>query len=129
MTQRKFAQEMQRLDVCIKAWAVQQERFNYAEEGQRDAGRHRPEHLKMWQIFVLEQKRKLRQCESERVEQEQVVENVRSRLLENYREVEKFSRLKEKQAKAFMIAEMQKEQKLLDETGQVLHWRQQNRSI
>jgi len=38
--------------------------------------------------------------------------------------VEKLVRLKEKQTKAFQLLELQKEQKILDETGQVLHWRQ-----
>ena len=127
--QREFAQEQQRLDVCVKACALQQERFNEAEEGQRDAGRHQPEELGMWQIFALEQKRRLRQRESERMEQEPVLEKARLKLLEAHREVEKFQRLKEKQAKAFMVAELQKEQKILDETGQVLHWRQQNELI
>ena len=124
--QREFAQEVQRLEVCVKACAIQQERFNEAEEGQRDAGRHRPEELGMWQIFALEQKRRLRQRELEQMEQEPVMENARRLLLEAHREVEKFQRLKEKQAKAFLVAELQKEQKVLDETGQVLHWRQQN---
>ena len=127
--QRKFAQEVQRLEVCVKACAIQQKRFNEAEEGQRDAGRHRPEELGMWQIFALEQKRRLRQCEFERMEQEPVMENARRLLLEAHREVEKFRRLKEKQAKAFLVAELQKEQKILDETGQVLHWRQQSELV
>lgn len=127
--QREFAQAVQRLEVCVKATVRQQERFTQAEEGQREAGRQRPEELGMWQIFVLEQKKRLRQCELEQVEQEQVMESVRCRLLEAHREMEKFRRLKEKQAKAFQMAELQKEQKLLDETGQILHWRQQNKSI
>ncbi|EGW36778.1 flagellar export protein FliJ [Desulfosporosinus sp. OT] len=129
MTQREYAQAVQRLELCVQACVIQQTRFSEAEEGQRDAGRHRPEDLGMWQIFVLEQKRRLGQCESDRIEQERVVENVRRLLLEAHREVEKFRRLKEKQAKAFLVAELQKEQKLLDESGQVLHWRQQNKSV
>lgn len=125
--QREFAQELQRLEVCNKACALQQERFDQAEEGQRDAGRLRPEELGIWQIYVSEQKRRLRQCESEQLKQETVLEQSRHLLLEMHREVEKFQRLKEKQTKAFLAAEMQKEQKILDETGQVLHWRQQNK--
>jgi len=127
--QRTFAQEVQRLDVCVKACAIQQGRYNEAEEGQRDAGRHRPEELGLWQIFTLEQRRRLRQCELKRMEQETIMENARCLLLEAHREVEKFLRLKEKQAKAFLVAELQKEQKILDETGQVLHWRQKNIAI
>lgn len=120
-----FAQEVQHWQTLVKTCAIQQERFNTAQEGQRDAGRHRPEELGMWQIFVLEQLRRLRQAEAERLEQERVMENARRLLLEAHREVEKFRRLKEKQAKAFQLAESQKEQKILDETGQILHWRQQ----
>jgi len=123
--QRVFAQEVQHWQKLVKTCAIQQERFNTAQEGQRDAGRHRPEELGMWQIFVLEQLRRLRQGEAERLEQERVMENARRLLLEAHREVEKFRRLKEKQAKAFQLAESQKEQKILDETGQVLHWRKQ----
>ncbi|HUS88544.1 MAG TPA: flagellar export protein FliJ [Desulfosporosinus sp.] len=123
--QRVFAQEVQHWQTLVKTCAIQQERFNTAQEGQRDAGRHRPEELGMWQIFVLEQLRRLRQGEAERLEQERVMENARRLLLEAHREVEKFRRLKEKQAKAFQLAESQKEQKILDETGQVLHWRKQ----
>ena len=127
--QRKFAQEVQRLEVYIKACLIQLGRYNEAEEGQRDAGRHRPEELGMWQIYTLEQRRKLRQCELERMEQEPVMEKARHILLEAHREVEKFRRLKEKQSRAFLVAELQMEQKILDETGQVLHWRQQSESI
>ncbi len=123
--QREFAQEVQRWQACVRASAVQQERFSDAQEGQRDSGRHRPEELGTWQIFALEQQRRLRKCEAERMEQETVMENARHNLLEAHVEMEKFGRLKEKQAKAFRLAELQKEQKVLDETGQVLYWRQQ----
>ena len=123
--QQVFAQEVQYWQTLVKICAIQQERFNTAQEGQRDAGRHRPEELGMWQIFVLEQLRELHKGEEERLEQERVMENARCMLLEAHREVEKFRRLKEKQAKAFQLAESQKEQKILDETGQILHWHQQ----
>ncbi|OLN33500.1 flagellar export protein FliJ [Desulfosporosinus metallidurans] len=123
--QREFAQEEQRWQVCVRACALQQERFNEAEVGQRDAGRHRPEELGNWQIFASEQWRRLRQCEVEQREQQSIMEDARRLLLETHREVEKFRRLKEKQAKAFQWSELQKEQKLLDETGQILYWRQE----
>jgi flagellar FliJ protein len=53
------------------------------------------------------------------------MEKARHILLEAHREVEKLERLKEKQTKAFQLEESQKEQKILDETGQILHWHQQ----
>jgi flagellar FliJ protein len=129
MAQRKFAQEMQRWQDCVRYCAIQQEYFKKALEGQRDAGLHSPEELRVWQIFVLEQRRRLRKREAERLEQEKIMEKARNILLEAHREVEKFRRLKEKQAKAFQSNELQKEQKILDETGQILYWRQQSQSV
>lgn len=123
--QRKFAQEEKRWQECVQASSLQRERFKDAEEGQRDAGRHRPEELGIWLLFVREQRRRLRQCEAEQQEQGLVREETRHLLLEAHREVEKFRRLKEKQAKAYEWAELQKEQKILDETGQILFWRQE----
>ena len=125
IAQREFAQEVQRWQACVHACEVQQKRFNEAQEGQRDAGRHRPEELGSWQIFASEHQRRLQSCEAERMEQEPVMEHARHILLEAHREVEKFGRLKEKQAKTFRSVELHKEQTVLDETGQVLHWRQQ----
>ena len=125
--QREFAQEVQRWQASVRACEVQQKRYEDAQEGQRDAGRHRPEELGIWQIFAVEHQRRLQRCELERMDQEPVMENARHVLLEAHREVEKFGRLKEKQARAFGLAELQKEQKVLDETGQVLHWRQQQK--
>lgn len=123
--QGKFAQEERRWQECVRASVLQQECFTKAEEGQRDAGRQRPEELGIWQVFVGEQRRRLRQCEKKQGEQEEIREEARRLLLEAHREVEKFRRLKEKQAKAFEWAELQKEQKVLDETGQILYWRRE----
>lgn len=122
--QKEYAQEVQRWQVCVQACEAQQTCFNEAQEGQRDAARHRPEELGSWQIFASEHQRRLHSCELERVAQEPVVENARYSLLEAHREMEKFGRLKDKQSKAFRLIELQKEQMVLDETGQVLHWRQ-----
>ncbi|MDP4160375.1 MAG: flagellar export protein FliJ [Bacillota bacterium] len=123
--QREFAQAEKRWQECVRTTALQQTRFDEAEDGQREAGRHRPEELGIWQVFVWEQRRRLRQCELEQREQELVRDDARCLLLETHREVEKFRRLKEKQAMAFEWAELLKEQKILDETGQILHWRQE----
>lgn len=122
--QRKFALEVQRWQVCIQACSIQEERLNEAHEGHREAGRHRPEELERWQIFALDQQRQLSRCDEERREQELVKDQARHDLGEAHREVEKFRRLKEKQVKAFLLTELQKEQKISDETGQILHWRQ-----
>ena len=122
--QREFAQVMQLWKTLVEACQLQQERYNDAQEGQREAGRYRPEELGMYQLFASEQQRRLHQCKIELRKQVLIMENTRSILLEAHREVEKFERLKEKQTKAFQLAELQQEQKILDETGQVLHWRQ-----
>lgn len=120
--QREFAQELQSWKTIVEACEIQQERFNAVQEGQRDAARHRPIELRIWQLFALEQQRRLHQCNAELRKQELIMENARHSMLEAHREVEKLERLKEKQAKAFQLAELQLEQKILDETGQVLHW-------
>lgn len=125
MAQRELAQEEQIWKTLVEACKLQQEHFNDAQEGQRDAGRHRPMELGIWQLFASEQLRRLLQCNEEERKQERIVENARHILLEAHREVEKLERLKEKQIKAFQLAESLKEQKILDETGQVLHWRRQ----
>ncbi|HUX46972.1 MAG TPA: flagellar export protein FliJ [Desulfosporosinus sp.] len=122
--QREFAQEVHLWKTLVEACEIQQLHFNDAQEGQRDAGRHRPEELRIWQLFASEQQHRLQQCKTELSKQELIMENARHDLLEAHREVEKLERLKEKQTKAFQLAELQKEQKILDETGQVLHWRQ-----
>lgn len=121
--QVEFAQEVQRWKLLVTARELQKEKFNNAQEGQREAGRHRPEELGTWQLFAAEQQRRLHQGNLELRKQELSMENARHVLLEAHREEEKLVRLKEKQAKAFQVVELQKEQKILDETGQVLHWR------
>lgn len=123
--QREFAQEVQFWKTLFEAYELQKELLNDAQAGHRDAARHRPIELGIWQLFASEQQRRLQKCSAELRKQELIMENVRQILLEAHREVEKFERLKEKQTKAFQLAELQKEQKILDETGQVLHWRQQ----
>lgn len=126
LAQRDYAIEYQRWQACIQAYAVQQARYDEAQEAQRNAGRYRPEDLGLCQVFALEQRRRLHQCEANVNEQEPVVEKARRCLLEAHREVEKYERLKEKQATAYQVSELQREQKVLDETGQVLHWLQKN---
>jgi len=120
--QREYALELQRWQACVQASETQRVRYEEAQEGQREAGRRRPEDLGICQLFALEQRRRLLECEAKQREQELLMEKARQRLLEAHREVEKYERLKEKQALAFRTAELQKEQKVLDETGQVLHW-------
>lgn len=122
ISQREFAQEQQRWQACVRACAMQQECYKNAQEGQWVASKQQPEELGAWQLFALEQRKRLIARETERMQQELVMEKARQVLLEAHRDMEKFQRLKEKQTCAFRVAELQKEQKGLDETGQVLHW-------
>ena len=124
--QRAFAHEVQLWKSCVEACRLQQEHFKEAHAGQRDAGRHRVQELGSWHLFAIEQQHQLQQCNLELRTQEPIMEQARHILLEAHREVEKFERLKEKQSKAYQVAELLKEQNILDETGQVLHWRQQS---
>ncbi|WP_407307322.1 flagellar export protein FliJ [Desulfosporosinus sp. SB140] len=123
--QRELAEEVRHWQVCKSASEAQQKTLLQAQEEQRNAGRCHPENLGMCQIFAYEQHKRLRECETKQIEQELILENARNNLLKAHREVEKFRSLKEKRLKAFRLAEVQKEQKILDETGQVLYWRQQ----
>jgi len=120
--QLKYAKELQRWQACVQACEVQSLRYEEAQEGQREAGLYRPEDLGICQVFAVRQWQQLLQCQAQQREQELILEKARQCLLEAHREVEKYERLKEKQAEAFKAAELQKEQKVLDETGQVLHW-------
>ncbi|WP_242966820.1 flagellar FliJ family protein [Desulfosporosinus sp. FKA] len=129
MAKREFAREMRCWQACVDALAAQRDIFNKALEGQKSAGMHSPEDLAIWQNYVFEQRRRLKNREAEKLEQEEIVEKTRLILIEAHRETEKFRRLKEKQLKAFLQEELQKEQKILDETGQILHWQQKKHSL
>lgn len=120
--QREFVQELQLWRSMVEAYENQQKILREALEGQRKISRDRPQELGIWQIYISEQQRRLHQCNANLKKQELVIEKVRQNLLEAHRELEKLERLKEKQTRAFQLAELQKEQKSLDETGQVIHW-------
>lgn len=122
--QREYAQEVQRLNTCEMACTLQNQHFQEAQEGQRDAAKNSPAELGVWQQYTVEHQRRLRQFQAELKEQEVIVGKARHCLLEAHRESEKFRRHKEKQAETFRLDELNKEQKVLDETGQVVHWRQ-----
>ena len=124
--QKVFAREFQLWQELVEACVIQQKILEAALDGQREASWLHPEDLGLWQVYAEEQLRRLRKKETERDFQKEVMEEARQKLLEAHREVEKFSRLKEKRRRAFEWAEAKKEQSLIDETGQVLYWRQQN---
>jgi flagellar FliJ protein len=123
--QREFAQELRLWRSMVEAYENQKKILREALEGQRKISRERPQELGIWQIYISEQQRRLRRCNADLKKQELVIVKVRQNLLEAHRELEKLERLKEKQTRAYQLAELQKEQRNLDETGQVLHWRKQ----
>lgn len=120
--QKEYAGEMQHWQACVKACAAQRQCYLEALSAQREAGRYRPEELGLCQVYALRQNRRLEQWEAKKREQEIRVAKAREALLEAHRDAEKYERLKEKQIAAFQKQELAKEQKVLDETGQVLHW-------
>lgn len=120
--QIEYATEMQHWQACVKACAAQRQCYLEALAAQREAGRYRPEELGLCQVYALRQNRRLEQWEAKQREQKLSLEKAREALLEAHRDVEKYKRLKEKQITAFQKQELAKEQKVLDETGQVLHW-------
>lgn len=122
LKQKEYAREMQCWQAYLEACDAQRRRYLEALAAQREAGRRRPEELGLCQVYALQQSRRLEDWETKKREQELCVEKAREGLLEAHREVEKYKRLKEKQSAAFLKKELEKEQKVLDETGQVLHW-------
>lgn len=119
---RHLAQEVQKLkqleyerNRCENTW-------RQAVAGQRTAGLTSPRDLGTWQKYAQNCLKLLRLKETEVQKQAQTVQKCREELAEAHREAEKFRRLQEKQLKLFRLAEEKREQKILDEAGQVLYW-------
>lgn len=122
-----LAEEMRKLQACEERTAEQKRIWEDALRGQQEAGINQPGEISLWQMYAQRQALKLRQYEEELSLQQKKVEQARQELLVAYQEAEKFKRLKEKQKKDFLLIEQRKEQKLLDEAGQNIFLRQQNR--
>lgn len=125
--QRRLAEEIILWQKLIDKRDRLEESRQAALEGQRSTGLTHPEELGRWQAFAWEQYLKLQTCETELSAQEERTEEKRGLVLEAYREKEKFLRLRSRQAQAFALAEQRKEQKVLDETAQVVYMRQTRR--
>lgn len=121
--QRHLAEEISRWQVLSAQRDRQRKCWQAALEGQRLAGLSHPEELGRWQAFAREEYLKLQACEVELLEQEKRKEEKRRQVVETHREKEKFRRLKVRQAGSFALAEQRKEQKLLDEVGQIIYLR------
>lgn len=116
--QRRLAEEILRCRDLAERREQQERRWLQGLDGQRRA---RPEELGPWQIFARQEYRKLQTCEAELREQEERKEEQRLRVVETYCRKEKFRRLKGRQARAWALAERRREQKVLDEVGQVIY--------
>lgn len=120
--QRSLARETQKYLLLFEARDEQKETWLAALEGQRQAGFTNPENLGRWQTYARLQHQLLLEQEAKLLEQEKIKEKMRLQVIRIHQEVEKLKRLKAKQEKAFVLAEQRKEQKILDEAGQVLFW-------
>lgn len=123
--QRRLAAELQKLYTLQVRSREQANAWQLALEGQREAGKHSPQDLGMWQSFAQKQLERLRTIERKITQQEEVVRTQRQRLLEAHQEAEKLQKLKEKQKAEYDLAEQRREQRILDEAGQVVFRRKQ----
>ncbi|KLU60377.1 flagellar FliJ protein [Peptococcaceae bacterium CEB3] len=116
--QRRLAEEVLRWQTLMLRRERQERRWLEGLNGQRRA---QPEELGRWQVFARQEYRKLQTCETELQEQEKRKEEQRRRVVESYRRKEKFRRLKGRQSRAWALAEQRREQKVLDEAGQIIY--------
>ncbi len=120
-----LAQETERYQACLAARDVQQGSWQEALHGQREAGSREPEYLSLWRAYTEKMVAILKIREQELLAQTECQEKARLAVIEAHREVEKLKRLKEKQREVFEREALRQEQKVLDETGQVLYQRLQ----
>ena len=121
--QRRLAGEIEKLLNLSKACSRQRAIWEETLEGQRQAGRNRPQDLGLWQAYAARQLEALRKLESDLAEQENKVNEQRQAVLRAHQECEKLKKLKERQKQAFLLAEQRREQQILDEAGQVIYQR------
>ena len=120
---RLLAQEVQAYQACTQEV---NERSNIWEEGikgQRQAGLTKPDYLGIWQVYNQKKLEELELSLERLTEQEKRVEGARQEVVKAHRELEKYRKLKEKQAVRFKLEEQRKEQALLDEAGQAIYSR------
>lgn len=121
--QKLLAQELQKLSILQKAYQDQEQAWQFALEGQKEACNNSPQDLPLWQMFSQKQLNLLRQIEKEVAQQETVVTLQRQKLLKAHQEAEKLKKLKEKQKVLFNLKEQRREQAVLDEAGQIIFGR------
>ncbi|MGE4271317.1 MAG: flagellar FliJ family protein [Desulfitobacterium sp.] len=121
--QRRLAHETQKLFQLQEASQEQERVWQFALKGQKEACQSSPQDLGLWQTFTQKQLELLRQREKEVLQQEDIVERQRERLLEAHQDSEKLKKLKEKKRLVFNLKEQRREQAVLDEAGQIIFGR------
>lgn len=136
LTERELETERRRLaaelDLLYRQQALCQEqetKWHTALAGQKEAGLRNPGRLGSWQAYTVSLLKRLRVMLQEKAQQEKAVEEQRSRVRKALQEQKKLQKLKEKQAAAFWLQEQRCEQKLIDEAGQILFFRQQDHVV
>lgn len=122
---RSLAQELEKLHQKQELCRDKEKQWQRALEGQREAGLQEPKRLGSWQVYAVSLHQQLRKLQQELALQEKVVDEQRLRVIKAHQEQEKFKKLKEKQEAVFWLNEQRREQKALDEAGQVIFIRQQ----
>lgn len=117
---RCLAKEIEILQQKQRLCFEKEKQWQRAIEGQREAGVREPESLGIWQAYGASLLQQLRKLQQELALQKRVVEEQRLRVKSAHQEQEKLTRLKEKQEAAFWLNEQHREQKVLDEAGQVV---------
>ncbi|MDR3288300.1 MAG: flagellar export protein FliJ [Peptococcaceae bacterium] len=128
-TEQRLAEELQKLNAFKENQWMWQKRLRDALREKKAAGQTAPAELGRWQAYTQRCDQSLRSAQEQMKKQEEVVIEARQAVLEANREVEKLKRLKEKQWRAFLEEEQKKEQKILDETGQILYQLQKKEVI
>lgn len=121
---RHLAQELENLHQKQVLYSEKEKQWQRALVGQREAGLKEPEQLGSWQAYGVNLHQQLQKLQQELLLQEKVVEEQRLRVKSAHQEQEKLKKLKEKQEAVFWLKEQRREQKALDEAGQVIFIRQ-----
>jgi len=124
--ERQLARELQRQialqrlrDDCADLW-------HQALAGQRGASETHPQELGRWQAYTRFRFAELQRTEQSLQDQNTKVAAARMTVADAYREAEKLRRLRAKELAAFRLAEQRREQKILDEAGQIGFWWQRS---
>jgi flagellar FliJ protein len=128
-SRQRLAEELQTLKALQLEERICRIRLLDALQGKREASQSHPADLGKWQTYTQQCEQSLRMAQARTERQEEEVSKARETVLEANREVEKLKRLKEKQWAAFLEEQQRKEQKILDETGQILYQLQQKEVI